>query len=398
MGWDDPVGRLSDPTADEFRKWVSWSRVHEFFGVPGLSYAVVEKLLRRLTAGTLFAGAEIASWLSDGVRKTRGRTSVDPSWWASISATALTDAIEAGDIVISVPDRETGAVSTINLENMRFEWSGIYDALPGLQAKLHPMTAGTAQRPPPIPTRSIASLPAAPAPTPPSSDIDPDDASPEEFARWLTPAETLAALKELGQQAAVDEVLRRAKVGRVRAAGSANWRSDGEDRSEECAVIPNGWWERGEGLLHPHEHFWKTGGITFHVRTRGIRDPTVPIHYFGVKFQPKGIFGILGREPPPTEEARRADNQASWAKLAEAVMPALESAVAKMKPEMDKVSASPLPPHEDGLAPKGIARRNGQRKAIGDLPFAPDDKLTIWYEQYHAKRPSDVYRVIKPLA
>ncbi|MDO8380376.1 hypothetical protein [Phenylobacterium sp.] len=246
---------------------------------------------------------------------------------------------------------------------------------------------------------------------------EPEFIDPAEFARWLSPALALKLLKHLPLHLAVPAILFRIEADEIRVAAEKRItkRSMTED-TKLYGFVPKDLWPHSP-VKHMHDDFWSTGDVRVRIEDRyGHRVPTI-YSLINVRFDPADIGRLLPQPMPDFSGVPIQPSASRPAMLVAAIhhpeqqpdpvfgrqsrgpmLAAAQAGQPALKPEPDQVPAGHLPSREDELAPKRIARRSGQRKAIGDLPFVPDDKLTLWYEQHRAKRPNDVHRVVKPLA
>ncbi len=129
-----------------------------------------------------------------------------------------------------------------------------------------------------------------------------DDPTPEEFEEWLPAARVLQVLSSIGRQTAVTEILRRASVGRTWGAGGLSYKRDGKTAQMECAAIPSDWWAGVNYIKSELAAFWRTGGVTFHIRVdRTSYAEERVFEYFGVRFEPTSIYEIPGARQPGEE-------------------------------------------------------------------------------------------------
>lgn len=133
----------------------------------------------------------------------------------------------------------------------------------------------------------------------------PPDPTPEEFEEWIRPGGALLILHALGAPAAINEILRRAQVGRLLAAGDASWNTSGEDHSVERLIIPGAWWKLISGINIWHHDFWRTGGMTIQTRDRSSYSGRLPVYFFDVRFEPIALHAIPGATPPVSVHAQR---------------------------------------------------------------------------------------------
>jgi len=143
MAWHDLAGRLSDPTPQEFGKWI---RPRDGFGgaLRGEVSAQLSKvLLQRLADGQLYAAASSVVWLEGDERRTRGLTAIDPSWWENPARPILYhDPLwRYGQVSLVVSERHSTADQTATFYDVRFEWDGFYEVVPRPEAVIAPQLA-----------------------------------------------------------------------------------------------------------------------------------------------------------------------------------------------------------------------------------------------------------------
>lgn len=137
MAWHDQEGRLSDPTAEEFKKWVCPKEAFAHFP-DGLAPApLVGSLLKRLRDESLFAAAESARWRSSGRAHGRRLVSIDSSWWidAHGAESYQSPLWMDGEVTCRITDDEDEDEDwvSVNFYGVKFEYDGLYDAVPGLR-------------------------------------------------------------------------------------------------------------------------------------------------------------------------------------------------------------------------------------------------------------------------
>jgi hypothetical protein len=285
MGWDDPTSRLPDPTPGEFSRWVPYTVVQAFFAPDGPTQIIRAKLYHRLASGTLHAAGERIAWTRNGVGNRKGITSIDPKWWASAGGVGVGTAIEAGDITLSIPDGGGGNVS-VHFFNLRFEFEGIYDAIPGLRETPAPSSPAAAS------ALDTLVLPKA------------------EYDRWWPPRVAMNALTpNLSNYSAMQVIVTAARDGLVDAAAKLVVARRGDDDPERFPYhrLPPELWLRSPP--RNDSAFWETalGEFTFPDGDGYDEDIRATCH--GVRFNPEQI------------ESLRADSEAEHA----AVTPASSS-------------------------------------------------------------------------
>jgi hypothetical protein len=197
---------------------------------------------------------------------------------------------------------------------------------------------------------------------------DPDRVDEEEFAGWLSPAKALVILEDVGRGAAIREVIRRAKVGLVRGAGHASWQSGEQKYSVTRLRVKDGWWERAGNLTVWHDDFWRSGGMTVYLPNQtssygyGGRD----IEWFGVCFEPAGIYAIPGARqlaPVPVlspaitaPEAAAHTEKVAKSTVSEATLQAWWTFYRAVRPATEQTEDDALAHFAQCLPDKSVAR------------------------------------------
>lgn len=170
MGWDEPEGRLPDPVEAEFRKWIPYIELHALFPDGRPEGAIADKLYYRLVNGSIYAAGVNAAWRDGtGQAKRRWITAIDPRWWGPVGSRGVANAFQAGDVNLTVQDRDIGNVP-VHFHNLRFEYDGILDALPGLMELLEARTGKVHRDRPSLPAKvDVSQLARSPPPAPAST-------------------------------------------------------------------------------------------------------------------------------------------------------------------------------------------------------------------------------------
>ncbi|MES2343650.1 MAG: hypothetical protein V4597_18430 [Pseudomonadota bacterium] len=393
MSWYEPIGRLPDPTHEEFSKWVTAQEAfaHLLTGVtPSLSAA----LQNRLRNGVLFGAASMVKFEEDGVQKTLYRVSIDPAWWANVEGGLQRhyDLLWAhGDITLIVPGRGGDPATTVHFFGVKFEYAGIRDATPA-QFRLTPVpppAPAVAEIPQsPIPPRSIARAPAAPTPEPEVENGN--DISEEEYDRWYEPREVIAALPQTwAEHTKIRTVADLMRDGLIRAVAAE---MGGWDKPVERFELPKEIWEKWPCQVD-HD-FWTAGKREIFSDHSDYDGP--PFRAYRVRLDPEGVHKRLSipqraisdrreREamPAPTyhnrgallaaaKEARQDGNQAPQTAIAS------ESGPAPSLPPM----ASEAEGMPDGAKP----------------PKVPPKEVRDWYRVQFAENPGLAFHEVEALA
>lgn len=131
-----------------------------------------------------------------------------------------------------------------------------------------------------------------------------DSLSTDEYARWLTPSETLTALSSLGFNVALDALLRRLRMGTLRSvAETLSWRSAGQLEERKRLIIDPDDWLNAQNIGQRDAAFWAVGDVTFTVEDRYSFGPDDELCAFGVRFDPDGIAALV----PPVAPRRRLE-------------------------------------------------------------------------------------------
>lgn len=142
MSWLDPHDRYPDPSPSEFSRWLS---AEEAFGhLPnGLSQTQVNRLIQRLQDASLVAAATEVRWRAGGKIEVRHRITIDPAWWLNAQdAQTYSSALwSLSEVTCRIPDEAAIEVYMVNFYGVRFEYAGIYDAVPGLRVHHQAMLA-----------------------------------------------------------------------------------------------------------------------------------------------------------------------------------------------------------------------------------------------------------------
>lgn len=229
----------------------------------------------------------------------------------------------------------------------------------------------------------------------------------------------------MGTPAATREIYRRLCTGMLYAAGSPSAVIASGPNDPRSVLVPD-WWKTAPIAANPAADFWVTAGITVNAKTPpGTMVNFRTYEFFGVRFEPDGLQRVADdagvpvlishaallasaiKKPPSPQGPDWVSVQPAVPRPQQATRSIVEASAPQaglnIKPN-EEVSLDFLArtaPELVAAPPAKAARtpqRNPDRKAISGPPFAPDDKLTTWYEKYYAAHPDDVYRLVRPKA